>query len=223
MSNSNRNVPLKELVSIARKIRDPSSKAGLIMLVSLITIEHKPKLHSKGDSENRKGFSSIHSRNMILLTLSSSCFNCNVLLIELVNTAREIRALIHFGSCLIMLVSLITIQHKLKLHSKGDSENRKGFSSIHRRNVILLTLRSSCVNCNVLLIELVITAREIRALIHFGSCLVMLVSLITSQHKLKLHSKGDSENRKGFSSIHGRSVILLTLSSSCVNCNVVLI
>ena len=85
-------MPLNELVSIAREIRAPSSKAGLIMLVSLITIQHKPKLHSKGDSENRKGFGSIHNRNVILLTLSSSCVDCNVLLVKLVITAREIRA-----------------------------------------------------------------------------------------------------------------------------------
>ena len=62
-----------------------------------------------------------------------------------------------------MLVSLITIQHKPKLHTESDSENRKGFGSIHNRNVILLTLSSSCVDCNVLLIKLVITVGEIRA------------------------------------------------------------
>jgi hypothetical protein len=85
-----------------------------------------------------------------------------------------------------MLVSLITIQHTAaKLHSKGDSENRKGFScSIHNWNVILLTLSSSCVNCNVLLIKLVITAREIRGLHALRKLSDYYVSLITiHQHK----------------------------------------
>ena len=67
---------------------------------------------------------------MILLTLSSSCVNCNVLLIKLVITAREIRGL-HFDRKLSDYdVRLITIhQHKPSVKAAVKATEKTGCGS----------------------------------------------------------------------------------------------